>query len=105
MGDKTQLHLCCHQRRLACDTRSDRQQQPAARLQREEGEMLRDPILSGDGGRLMVKVMRGGGWWFPIGSCAARQRDLSRPRELGDNVGFRVVCGLSKKREELNEHS
>lgn len=59
--------------------------------------MLRDPILSGDGGRLMVKVMRGGGWWFPMNYSSAMQRDLSPRKDRGDNVGFRVVCNVRRK--------
>jgi formylglycine-generating enzyme required for sulfatase activity len=45
----------------------------------------------------MVKVMRGGGWWFPMNYSSAMQRDLSPRKDRGDNVGFRVVCNVRRK--------
>ena len=61
--------------------------------------MLRDPVVSDDQA-WWHRCRRGGGWWFPLGSCSASQRDLGRPRELGDNVGFRVVCGPVQRRDD-----
>jgi len=56
--------------------------------------MVRDPVVSDDQA-WWHRCKRGGGWWSPDSEadCAAIQRDLGRPRECGDNVGFRVVCG------------
>jgi hypothetical protein len=61
--------------------------------------MLRDPVVSDDQA-WWHRCKRGGGWWSPDSEadCAARQRDLSGPREWGDNLGFRVVCNV--KRDE-----
>ena len=49
---------------------------------------------------VVPRVLRGGGWDFPISLCRSSARSHSDPEFLAYNIGFRVVCQIAIGGEE-----